>query len=111
MGRNPGLESDGAENRNFGEMQVHSGFGTSRRESSLVEINAAANGFEAQIFDDRREKWKHSMNEMHERPVVSEANKEAARQGSTGRHVRYVLIISCALVVIAFIAVALFIKP
>ena len=51
------------------------------------------------------------MNEMHERPVVTEANKEAVRQGSTGHHVRYVLIISCALVVIAFIAVTLFIKP
>jgi hypothetical protein len=51
------------------------------------------------------------MNEMHERPVVVEANEEAVRSGSTGHHVRYVLIISCALVVIAFIAVALFIKP
>lgn len=51
------------------------------------------------------------MNEMHEKPVVTEANTEAVRQGSTGRYVRYVLIISCALVVIAFIAVALFVKP
>jgi hypothetical protein len=51
------------------------------------------------------------MNDIHQRPVVTEANKEAVRAGSTGHHVRYVLIISCALVVIAFIAVALFIKP
>jgi hypothetical protein len=51
------------------------------------------------------------MNEMHQRPVVTEAREEAVRAGSTGHHVRYVLIVSCALVVIAFIAVALFIKP
>jgi hypothetical protein len=50
------------------------------------------------------------MNDMHERPVVTEANKEAVRQGSTGHHVRYVLIASCILVIIAFIAVSLFVK-
>jgi hypothetical protein len=66
---------------------------------------------EAQISMTGDRKWKHSMNEMHERPVVTEANKEAVRQGSTGHHLRYVLIIRCVLVVIAFIAVALFIKP
>ena len=46
------------------------------------------------------------MNE-HERPVVTEANKTAVRAGSTGHNVRYVLIASCALVIIAFIAIAL----
>lgn len=51
------------------------------------------------------------MSEIHERPVVTEANKEAVRSGSTGRHVRYVLMASCALVIIAFIAVALSVKP
>jgi hypothetical protein len=47
----------------------------------------------------------------HERPVVTEANKTAVRAGSTGHNVRYVLIASCALVIIAFIAIALFVKP
>jgi CHASE3 domain sensor protein len=51
------------------------------------------------------------MNEMHERPVVTEANKEAVRQGSTGHHVRYVLIVGCALVIIAFIAISVFMRP
>jgi hypothetical protein len=50
------------------------------------------------------------MNEMHERPVVTEANKEAVRGGSTGHHVRYVLIVGCALVIIAFIAVSVFVR-
>jgi hypothetical protein len=56
-------------------------------------------------------KWKpirfvrkeRSMNE-HERPFVTEANKTAVRAGSTGHNVRYV-------VIIAFIAIALFVKP
>ena len=50
------------------------------------------------------------MNE-HERPIVTEANKTSARAGSTGHNVRYVLIASCALVIIGFIAIALFVKP
>ena len=48
---------------------------------------------------------------MHERPVVTEANKEAVRAGHTGDHLRYILIASCALVIIAFIAIALFVRP
>jgi hypothetical protein len=51
-----------------------------------------------------------SMN-PHERPVVTEANKVAVRAGSTGYHVRYVLIASCALVIMAFILIALLVKP
>jgi Flp pilus assembly protein TadB len=47
----------------------------------------------------------------HERPVVTEDNKTAVRAGSTGNNVRYVLIASCALVIVAFIAIALFAKP
>jgi hypothetical protein len=47
----------------------------------------------------------------HERPVVTEANKVAVRAGSTGHHVRYVLIASCALVIVGFIIIALFVKP
>jgi hypothetical protein len=51
------------------------------------------------------------MDKGHERPVVTEANKEAVRGGHTGDHVRYVLIASCALVIIAFIVIALFVRP
>jgi hypothetical protein len=47
----------------------------------------------------------------HERPVVTEANKVDVRAGSTGNNVRYVLIASCALVIAAFIIIALFVKP
>jgi hypothetical protein len=46
----------------------------------------------------------------HERPVVTEDNKVALRAGSTGNHVRYVLITSTALVIFAFIAIALFVR-
>lgn len=51
------------------------------------------------------------MDETSERPVVTQANKEKVRAGSTGHHLRYMLIASCALVIIAFIAVALFVRP
>jgi hypothetical protein len=50
------------------------------------------------------------MAKVHERPVVTEANTEAVRAGHTGDHLRYVLIASCALVIIAFIVVALLVK-
>jgi hypothetical protein len=40
---------------------------------------------------------------MNEPPVI---NTTEARQGVTGHNVRYVLLISCALVIIAFAAVA-----
>jgi hypothetical protein len=46
----------------------------------------------------------------HERPVVTDDNKVAIRAGSTGNHVRYVLIASTALVIVCFIAIALFVK-
>jgi hypothetical protein len=46
----------------------------------------------------------------HEAPIVTEGNKEAVRAGHTGDHLRYILLASCALVIIAFIAVALFVK-
>ena len=49
--------------------------------------------------------------DAHERPIVTEDNKTAVRAGSTGNNVRYVLIASCALVILAFIAIALFVKP
>ena len=41
---------------------------------------------------------------------MTEANKTAVRAGSTGYNVRYVLIASFALVIIAFVAIALFVK-
>jgi Flp pilus assembly protein TadB len=47
----------------------------------------------------------------HERPVVTEANKVDVRAGSTGNNVRYVLIASCALVIMAFIVIAVFVRP
>jgi len=47
------------------------------------------------------------MDKVHERPVVTEANKEALPAGHTGDHLRYILIASCAL----FIVIALFVRP
>ena len=40
-----------------------------------------------------------------ERPVVTEANEDRIREGVTGHNVRYVVIVSCLLVVVAFIIV------
>jgi hypothetical protein len=37
----------------------------------------------------------------NERPLVTESNKDRIRAGVTGHNVRYVLIISCALVIVA----------
>jgi hypothetical protein len=50
------------------------------------------------------------MENPHERPVVTEANKEAVRAGHTGDHLRYILLGSCALVVIGFVVVALLVR-
>jgi hypothetical protein len=50
------------------------------------------------------------MNDPHERPVVTETNKEVVRAGHAGDGLRYVLIASCALVVVGFILVALFVR-
>jgi hypothetical protein len=46
-----------------------------------------------------------------ERPVVTEANTERIRQGVTGHNVRYVVIAGIALVVVLFVAVAMFVRP
>jgi len=51
------------------------------------------------------------MNDPHQRPVVTETNKEGVRAGHTGDHLRYILLGGCALVVIAFIAIALLMRP
>jgi hypothetical protein len=47
----------------------------------------------------------------HERPVVTEENKTAIRAGSTGNNLRYVVIASIALAVIAWILVEYFVRP
>ena len=47
------------------------------------------------------------MNDPHERPVVTEANKADVRAGHTGDKLRYILLGSCALVIIGFVVVAL----
>jgi hypothetical protein len=47
----------------------------------------------------------------HERPVVTEDNKTAVRAGSTGNNVRYILIGSVALAIVAWIIVAYLVRP
>ena len=47
----------------------------------------------------------------HERPIVTEANKTAVRGASTGNNVRYVLIGSVALALLAWILVEYFVRP
>jgi hypothetical protein len=48
--------------------------------------------------------------DAHERPVVTETNKTAVRAGATGNNVRYVLIGSTALAIVALILVAYFVR-
>ncbi len=45
-----------------------------------------------------------------EQPIVTGANKERVRAGVTGHNVRTVLIVSVALVIVLFVAIALY-KP
>ena len=47
----------------------------------------------------------------HETPVVTEENEVAVRAGSTGHHVRYVLIASIALAILAWILVDVLVRP
>jgi hypothetical protein len=56
----------------------------------------------------RRSRHPEYAMDSNERPIVTEANKERVRAGVTGYGVRYVLICSVALVIVLFIAVALF---
>jgi hypothetical protein len=51
-----------------------------------------------------------SMN-AHERPVVTEGNKTAIRAGATGNNVRYVLLGSVGLAILAWILVEYFVRP
>jgi hypothetical protein len=55
--------------------------------------------------------WKERSMNAHERPVVTEENKTAVRAGATGNNVRYVLIGSIALAIIAWILVEYFVRP
>jgi len=48
--------------------------------------------------------------DAHERPVVTEENKVAMRAGSMGHHVRYILIGSIALAILAWILVEMFVR-
>jgi hypothetical protein len=47
----------------------------------------------------------------NERPIVTESNKDRIRAGVTGHNVRYLVIISCALVIVAFIIIAFVVRP
>ena len=47
----------------------------------------------------------------NEIPIVTESNKDRIRAGVTGHNVRYVLIISCALVIVAFVIIAFVVRP
>ena len=46
----------------------------------------------------------------HERPVVTEENKVDVRAGSTGHNLRYVVIASLVLVMIAWVLVDVFVR-
>jgi hypothetical protein len=46
----------------------------------------------------------------NEIPIVTESNKDGIRGGVTGHNVRYVVIISCALVIVAFVVIAFVVK-
>jgi hypothetical protein len=61
-------------------------------------------------FPTIRVRKERSMN-AHERPVITEDNKTAVRAGSTGNNVRYVLIGSVALAILAWILVEYFVRP
>ena len=49
--------------------------------------------------------------DLHERPVVTEENKVAVRAGSTGHNVRYIVIASIALAMLAWILVEVLVRP
>jgi len=56
------------------------------------------------------EQGENAMNDQ-EKPVVTRANENRIRAGVTGHNVRYVLIVGIALVVVAFVAIYIFIRP
>jgi hypothetical protein len=61
-------------------------------------------------FANARARKERSMN-AHETPVVTEENEVAMRAGSTGHHVRYVLIAGIALAILAWILVDVLVRP
>ena len=50
------------------------------------------------------------LDEMREPPVANESTRIRSDQGETLQHLRYILIISCALVVVLFVAIAALVK-
>ena len=77
---------------------------------NLRILALAASLLVAVEFQRSRANKARSMN-AHERPVITEDNKTAVRAGSTGNNVRYVLIGSVALAIIAWILVEYFVRP
>jgi hypothetical protein len=49
--------------------------------------------------------------DAHQRPIVTEENKVDVRAGSTGHHVRYILIGGVALAILAWILVEVLVRP
>jgi hypothetical protein len=47
----------------------------------------------------------------HEQPIITEQNKTGVRAGSTGNNVRYVLLGSVGLAILAWILVEYFVRP
>ena len=66
-------------------------------------------GTESSVIHDLGEKG--AFDESPERPVITEENKTAVRAGSTGNNVRYVLLGSLALAIIAWILVEYLVRP
>jgi hypothetical protein len=94
----------------------------SRRDSPDAELGGARSLWNispgpelAAIWAQRLAPACHSEKERsmnaHERPIVTEANKTAVRGASTGNNVRYVLIGSVALALLAWILVEYFVRP
>jgi hypothetical protein len=54
---------------------------------------------------------KESSMDAHQRPIVTEENKVDVRAGSTGHHVRYILIGGVALAILAWILVEVLVRP
>jgi hypothetical protein len=87
--------------------QAHGGtiprVGSFHLSGPLASFSAA----NAKTWSSHEQEWERPMTDPHERPVVTEANKEAVRAGHTGDHLRYILLGGCALVIIGFVLVAL----
>jgi hypothetical protein len=94
----------------MGSGPATTGFGCALGDHSWVGSGTIRRFHEFEGCAVLRLRKQRQMVDPHERPVVTEQNKVAVRAGSTGNHVRYVLIASTALVIVCFIAIALFVK-